>query len=103
MIGLDSRGEGLIDGIIAITAGFIVLILFTFIMGSVLDNFLYEIQDLGFSLTPQFSETMSTVLSLAQMFYYIMAFGLFIFTVWLFKFIIRKHRYTRYEEEEIWE
>ena len=100
MIGLDSRGEGLLDGVITITAGFITLIIFTFAVGIALDNYLYAVQDLGFSLSPPFSEAMGHVLSLAEAFYTIMAFSFLIFAVWFFKYIISKHRYTRYEEEE---
>lgn len=97
----NNRGIGIIDAILTLTISILVITFFVFAAGSALDMLLFEFQSLSLSpLSSEFSDTMDSVLSLAEMFYIILIFGLLLFTVWFFKFIVWKHKYSRYDEEE---
>ena len=97
----DNRGIGIIDAILVLTTAILVITFFTFALGSVLDTLLFEFQSLSLSpLSSEFSDTMDSVLSLAEMFYIVLIFGLILFTTWFFKYIVWKHKYSRYDEEE---
>ena len=97
----NSGGIGIIDAILVLTTSILVITFFTFALGSVLDTILFEFQSLSLSpLSSEFSDTMDSVLSLAEMFYIVLIFGLILFTTWFFKYIVWKHKYSRYDEEE---
>ena len=97
----NNKGIGIIDAIIVLTISILVITFFTFAVGGILDSILFEFQSLSLSpLSSEFSDTMGSVLNLAEMFYIVLIFGLLLFTVWFFKFIIWKHKYSRYDEDE---
>ena len=98
---INNKAIGIIDAILVLTISILVISFFTFAVGGALDMLLFEFQSLSLSpLSSEFSDTMGSVLNLAEMFYIVLIFGLLLFTVWFFKFIVFKHRYSRYEEEE---
>ena len=98
---MNNKGAGIIDAIIVITVSITVITFFVFALGGVLDGVLFEFQSLSLStLSPEFSDTMDSVLNLAEMFYIVLIFGLLLFTTWFFKTLIYRHKYSRYDEEE---
>ena len=98
---INNKAVGVIDAIIVLTISILIITFFTFAVGGALDMLLFEFQSLSLSpLSSEFSDTMGSVLSLAEMFYIVLIFGLLLFTVWFFKFLIWKHKYSRYDEEE---
>lgn len=100
-IKINNRGIGIIDSIIVLTIAIVVITFFVFAIGGVLDGILYEFQSLSLSpMSSEFSDTMNSVLNLAEMFYIVLIFGLILFTIWFFKTIVFRHKYSRYEEEE---
>jgi len=97
---MDNKGFGIIDGVLTLTIGIVVTTFIVFAAGMALDSFIFEFQSLEFVLTDTFSEAMEGVNVLGEMFYMIPIFMLFILTVWFFAGIVRRHTYTRYDEEE---
>ena len=103
---INNKGIGIIDSIIVLTISILILTFFTFALGGVLDHILFEFQSLSLSpMAPEFTDTIDSVLNLAEMFYIVLIFGLILFTTWFFKTIVFRHKYSRYrsdEEEEEW-
>lgn len=99
---MNNKGIGIIDAILVLSISIVVITFFVFAVGGVLDTLLFEFQLLSLSaMAPEFSDTMNSVLNLAEMFYIVLIFGLLLFTIWFFKFLIFRHKYSRrYEDEE---
>lgn len=97
---MDNKGFGIIDGILTLTIVIVSTTFIVFAAGLALDSFIFEFQSLDFTLTDTFSEAMEGVNVLGEMFYLIPIFLLFIVTVWFFAGVIKKHTYSRYDEEE---
>lgn len=96
----EYESDGLIDAVIGVAIAIFSTFIVLFAGGTILDNFWYRFQNLGITMSPRFSTTMGYLLTLSHWFYYVIIFGMFITMVWLFKFIVKKHKYTRYDEEE---
>ena len=98
----NNKGTSIINAIIVLTISILVIAFFMFAMGTVLSEVMHEFQTLSLSpMSAEFSDSMNSILNLAEMFYIVLIFGLLLFTTWFFKVIIKSHRYSRqYEEEE---
>ena len=98
----DNNGMGIINGIIVLTISILVISFFTFAVGGVLSEIMYEFQSLSLSpMSAEFTDSMDSILNLAEMFYIVLIFGLILFTTWFFKTLIFRHKYSRkYDEEE---
>lgn len=72
------------------------------VLGTILDTYIYEFQTLGIPVVSDFYSTADSIIDIATSFYYLPTIFLLLFTVWLFKLIISRHRYTRLDEEEEW-
>lgn len=97
---IDEDG-GIIEGVMTFTLGILTTFILIFALGTVLDNFWYVFQSAGFGTSSVFAAGLNKLLSLTTVFYYAFGFWLFILGVWFFKTIIRRHPYTRVEEEEV--
>ena len=98
----DNSGMGIISGIIVLCVAIITIAFFMFGLGTVLSEIMYEFQSLSLSpMSAEFTDSMNSILNLAEMFYIVLIFGLLLFSTWFFKILVFRHRYSRrYEEEE---
>lgn len=99
---MNNKAVGIIDAILVLTIVVLITTFFIFAFGLVLDSFLFEFQSLSIPMASEFSDAMGSMLTLAEMVYIVPIFMIFIVTVWLFKTIVQRHRYTREDEEEEW-
>ena len=91
--------EDLTRTLLIVMSGIVALIVIVFGVGMALDMFTFEFMSLGSDINPQFSVVSDSIQNLNAMFYFLPVIAVVLFGVYLFKWIIRKHRYT-YEEEE---
>ena len=84
--------------IVAIYA--IAIIFLVFALGTIIDNFLFQYMQLGADINMQFMESLNNMTTLFDMFFWMPRLFLALITIWLFKSIIFKHRYTRRGETD---
>jgi len=99
---MDRRGVGIIDAIFAVALSVLVITIFIFAFGQVLDLYIVEFNEWCAPLAPMFTPALNKVLTMAEWFYLLPTIFLLLITVWLYKFIIMRQRYSRREDEEEW-
>lgn len=96
----NQKAESIMGAIFVLMTLVISLAVMILVLGTILDTYIYEFQILGIPTATVFYDTADSVMDIATSFYYLPTIFLCLFTVWLFKVIIARHRYTRYDEEE---
>lgn len=99
---MDNRGQSVIDALLTIAIVLLIILFLVLGVGLFLDVYVFEITDIIGSINPKFLQTTQAVYSFLYMFWLCPALFLLLITVWLYKYIIKKHRYTREDEDE-WE
>lgn len=96
----NNKGESVIGAIFVLMTVVLTVAVMILVLGSILDTYIFELQRIGFSTSNIFYDAMNSVMNVAASFYYLPTIFLFLFTVWFFKTLIVRHRYTRPEDEE---
>jgi len=103
----DEEGMGMGTAIFVVMLNIIFAIVFFFLIGSVMCGILPPLTNVvGIGETSPFAQALTVVPNLVNVFFYLPLIFIFTMFVWLFKYIVKKHKYTYYQqqggEEEEW-
>lgn len=77
----------------------LVMAFLMFIIGTLMDSFLYEVLNIDIDLSPWGQSMMATVVSWANWIYYIPSIFIIIVMVWGIKTVVKRHRYTTQDQQ----
>lgn len=100
----DEEGRGIGSAIFVVMLNVIFAIIFFFLIGSIMCGILPPLTDaVGIDETSPFAQALSAVPNLVNVFFQLPLIFIILLFVWLFKYIVKKHKYT-YQEggEEEW-
>jgi len=98
---MNNKGQtGIIEAIIAASLMIIVLLFIIVACGTFLDIWMSNMIPLMVGINPVFADTVSTVFKFVSMFWAVCGLFMLVAVIYIFKYIIKKHTYTRFEEEE---
>jgi len=102
----DEEGMGMGTAIFVVMLNIVFAIIFFFLVGSVMCGILPPLTNIvGIDETSPFAQALTVVPNLVNVFFYLPPIFIFTMFVWLFKYIVRRHKYTYYQqggEEEEW-
>jgi len=102
----DEEGIGIGTAIFVVMLNIVFAIIFFFLVGSVMCGILPPLTSIvGVDETSPFAQALTVVPNLVNVFFYLPLIFIFTMFVWLFKYIVKKHKYTYYQrggEEEEW-
>jgi len=102
----DEEGMGMGTAIFVVMLNIVFAIIFFFLVGSVMCGILPPLTNVvGIGETSPFAQALTVVPNLVNVFFYLPLIFIFTTFVWLFKYIVRRHKYTYYQqggEEEEW-
>jgi len=100
---IDDEGEGIGAAIFAVMISLVIAIINFFLLGSIMCGILPPLTNIGIDETSPFAQALSAVPNLVNVFFQLPLIFIILLFMWLFKYIVRKHKYT-YQEggEEEW-
>ncbi|RLG06350.1 MAG: hypothetical protein DRN68_07070 [Thaumarchaeota archaeon] len=102
----DEEGIGMGAAIFVVMMNIVFAIIFFFLVGSVMCGILPPLTSIvGIDETSAFAQALTVVPNLVNVFFYLPLIFIFTMFVWLFKYIVKRHKYTYYQqggEEEEW-
>ena len=102
----DEEGIGMGTAIFVVMVNIVFAIIFFFLVGSVMCGILPPLTNVvGIGETSPFAQALTVVPNLVNVFFYLPLIFIFTMFVWLFKYIVKRHKYTYYQqggEEEEW-
>jgi len=102
----DEEGIGIGTAIFVVMLNIVFAIIFFFLVGSVMCGILPPLTSIvGIDETTPFAQALTVVPNLVNVFFYLPLVFIFTMFVWLFKYIVKRHKYTYYQkggEEEEW-
>jgi len=102
----EEEGRGIGSAVFIVMLNIVFAIIFFFLIGSVMCGILPSLTSIvGVDETSPFSPALTVVPDLVNVFFYLPLIFIVANFVWLFKFIIKRHKYTYYQrggEEEEW-
>ena len=99
----DEEGIGIGTAIFVVMLNIVFAIIFFFLVGSVMCGILPPLTSIvGVDETTSFAQALTVVPNLVNIFFYLPLIFIFTMFVWLFKYIVKRHKYTcyQYQEEE---
>jgi len=96
----NNKAESMIGAIFVLMTIVLTIAVMILVLGTILDTYIFELQRVGFSTSNVFYDAMNSVMTLGVSFYYLPTIFLMLISVWFFKVIIGRHKYTRGDEEE---
>jgi len=94
----DEEGIGMGTAIFVVMLNIVFAIIFFFLVGSVMCGILPPLTNIvGVDETSLFAQALTVVPSLVNVFFYLPLIFIFTMFVWLFKYIVKKHKYTYYQ------
>ena len=100
---MNNKGVSPIEILVTIMIWGILLIGITFAEGAVIDGFIYQFSKMPIHLSPEFQTMMmNSPVKFAEIFFSIPAFMMAVLIVWAVKSIIRKHGYSRQQNDEFY-
>jgi len=101
----DEEGIGIGTAIFVVMLNIVFAIVFFFLVGSVMCGILPPLTTIvGIDETTPFAQALTLVPNLVNVFFYLPLIFIFTTFVWLFKYIVKRHKYTYYQyqkEEEM--
>jgi len=100
----DEEGIGIGTAIFVVMLNIVFAIIFFFLIGSVMCGILPPLTSIvGVDETTPFAQALTLVPNLVNVFFYLPLIFIFTMFVWLFKYIVKRHKYTyyQYQEEEM--
>jgi len=102
----DEEGMGMGTAIFVVMLNIVFAIVFFFLVGSVMCGILPSLTNVvGIGETSPFAQALTVVPNLVNVFFYLPLIFIFTMFVWLFKYIVKRHKYTYYQQgggEEEW-
>ena len=102
----DEEGIGIGTAIFVVMLNIVFAIIFFFLVGSVMCGILPPLTAIvGIDETTPFAQALTVVPNLVNVFFYLPLIFIITLFVWLFKYIVKRHKYTYYQrggEEEEW-
>ena len=100
---IDDEGEGIGAAVFAVMISLVIAIINFFLLGSIMCGILPPLTNIGIDETSPFAQALSAVPNLVNVFFQLPLIFIILLFVWLFKYIVKKHKYT-YQEggEEEW-
>ena len=102
---VDGGGEGIGAAVFATMLGIVFAIIFFMLVGSVMCGILPPLTSIvGLGEASPFAEALTAVPTLVNAFFYLPLVWVVVLFAWLFKYVVKRHRYTYYERggEEEW-
>ena len=100
----DNRGESPLEVIFPVMVIIIVMSFLVFTFGGIVDQFSYTFSNMAISLNLPWSQGLFKMpMTMFRWFYIVPTFFVIIYFVWGIKAIIRKHKYTRQQQETFME
>jgi len=97
----DEEGMGMGTAIFVVMLNIVFAIIFFFLVGSVMCGILPPLTSIiGIDETIPFAQALTLVPNLVNVFFYIPLIFIFTMFVWLFKYIVKRHKYTYYQYQE---
>ena len=97
----DEEGIGMGTAIFVVMVNIVFAIIFFFLVGSVMCGILPPLTSIiGIDETIPFAQALTLVPNLVNVFFYIPLIFIFTMFVWLFKYIVKRHKYTYYQYQE---
>jgi len=100
----DEEGRGIGSAVFVVMMNIVFAIIFFFLIGSIMCGILPPLTNIGIDETSPFAQALSAVPNLVNIFFQLPLIFIILLFVWLFKYIVKKHKYTYQEEggEEEW-
>jgi len=93
--------EGMGTAIFVVMLNIVFAIVFFFLVGSVMCGILPPLTTIvGIDETTPFAQALTVVPNLVNVFFYLPLIFIFTMFVWLFKYIVKRHKYTYYQYQE---
>jgi len=97
----DEEGMGMGTAIFVVMLNIVFAIIFFFLVGSVMCGILPPLTEIvGVDETTPFAQALTLVPNLVNVFFYLPLIFIFTMFVWLFKYIVKRHKYTYYQYQE---
>ena len=97
----DEEGIGIGTAIFVVMLNIVFAIIFFFLVGSVMCGILPPLTSIvGVDETTPFAQALTVVPNLVNVFFYLPLIFIFTMFVWLFKYIVKRHKYTYYQYQE---
>ena len=97
---MDKKG-GVGTAIFVVMLNIVFAIIFFFLVGSVVCGILPPLTSIvGVDETSPFAQALTVVPNLVNVFFYLPLIFIFTMFVWLFKYIVKRHKYTYYQYQE---
>jgi len=97
----DEEGIGMGTAIFVVMLNIVFAIIFFFLVGSVMCGILPPLTSIvGVDETTPFAQALTVVPNLVNVFFYLPLIFIFMMFVWLFKYIVKRHKYTYYQYQE---
>jgi len=97
----DEEGIGIGTAIFVVMLNIVFAIIFFFLIGSVMCGILPPLTSIvGVDETTPFAQALTLVPNLVNVFFYLPLIFIFTMFVWLFKYIVKRHKYTYYQYQE---
>jgi len=97
----DEEGMGMGTVIFVVMLNIVFAIIFFFLVGSVMCGILPPLTTIvGIDETTPFAQALTVVPNLVNVFFYLPLIFIFTMFVWLFKYIVKRHKYTYYQYQE---
>ena len=94
----DEEGIGIGTAIFVVMLNIVFAIIFFFLVGSVMCGILTPLTNVvGIGETSPFAQALTVVPNLVNVFFYLPLIFIFTMFVWLFKYIVKRHKYTYYQ------
>jgi len=97
----DEEGMGMGTAIFVVMLNIVFAIIFFFLVGSVMCGILPPLTSIvGIDETSAFAQALTVVPNLVNVLFYLPLIFIFTMFVWLFKYIVKRHKYTYYQYQE---
>ena len=97
---MNKKG-GVGTAIFVVMLNIVFAIIFFFLIGSVMCGILPPLTTIvGIDETSPFAQALTLVPNLVNVFFYLPLIFIFTMFVWLFKYIVKRHKYTYYQYQE---
>jgi len=97
----DEEGIGIGTAIFVVMLNIVFAIIFFFLIGSVMCGILPPLTSIvGVDESTPFAQALTLVPNLVNVFFYLPLIFIFTMFVWLFKYIVKRHKYTYYQYQE---
>jgi len=95
----DEEGVGMGTAIFVVMLNIVFAIVFFFLIGSVMCGILPPLTTIvGIDETSPFAQALTVVPNLVNVFFYLPLIFIITLFVWVFKYIVKRHKYTYYQQ-----